>query len=125
MKVACDIRLVDNQRLAGTALAIALLLTACAAPPMKPSAVPVPSRPLLSSGTLHLPSGCEPTQGVVYRTTFTVQANGRVTEAASGSGEGCVQDALRDWVATFLYQADDAATPTAIDWMGVTGSRGG
>ena len=80
---------------------------------------------LLSSGPLVLPPDCEPADGVVYRTAFVVQPDGRVASAAPESGAGCVQEALRAWVSTFQYRPVAAATPAVVDWMGVTAARGG
>jgi hypothetical protein len=103
----------------------AVLLAACATTPREPpSGVPAVSPQLLSTGLLHLPDGCEAAHGAVYRTTFVVQPDGRVEDAASDSGDGCVQAALRAWVATFVYRADGIAAPVALDWMEVTASRG-
>jgi hypothetical protein len=103
----------------------AILLTACATDPHKSTSVaPAPAPQLLSTGTLQLPAGCEPAHGAVYRTSFVVQPDGRVNDAASDSGDGCVQAALRAWVATFVYRADGVAMPIALDWMEVTASRG-
>jgi hypothetical protein len=36
-----------------------------------------------------------------------------------------VQEALRQWVATFQYQPVTAPTAAVLDWMGVTAKREG
>lgn len=87
--------------------------------------VPEASLELLSSGPVVLPADCVPDRGLVYRTAFVVQRDGRVAGIASQSGSGCVQQALRDWVGTFEYRPVGEATPTVVDWMVVTATRGG
>jgi hypothetical protein len=112
-------------RLLAVATVGAIFLAACATTPRAPtSGAPAASPELLSTGPLQLPDGCAPAHGAVYRTTFVVQPDGRVDETSSESGDGCVQAALRAWVATFVYRADGIATPIALDWMEVTASRG-
>ena len=92
----------------------------------RPSAPPPPAPlQLLSAGPLELPANCDPADGKVYRTHFVVEIDGRVTDARSDSGEGCVQQALRSWVSSFRYAPLEAARPTAFDWREVTASRGG
>lgn len=54
-----------------------------------------------------------------------VQPDGRVLEATSESGDGCVQQALREWVSSFRYASVPDAMPMVIDWLEVTASRGG
>jgi hypothetical protein len=113
-------------RVFATAVAGAILFAACATAPQKPpSGAPAPAPQLLSTGTLQLPQGCEPTHGTIYRTSFVVQPDGRVEGATSQAGDGCVQAALRAWVATFVYRAGGGATPVALDWMEVTAPREG
>ena len=70
-----------------------------------------------------MPRGCEATPGAMYRTHFNVQPDGRVSDAASESGDGCVQQALRTWVTTFSYAPLRETTPVAFDWMIVTATR--
>jgi hypothetical protein len=79
---------------------------------------------LVSTGELDLPGDCAATPGAMYRTLFEVRPDGRVTAPRSepGNSEGCVQQALREWVATFTYAPLDATTPVAFDWMAVTAS---
>lgn len=104
-------------------VAAAATLAACQSPPTRaPSA---PELRLLDAGALALPGGCEPASGVVYRTSYQVQADGRVATAWSESGRGCVQDALRRWVETFRYAPLAGPVPAAIDWMAVSATRGG
>jgi hypothetical protein len=101
-----------------------LLLTACAGEPRR-AAPPEPTLQLENAGALELPGGCEPTRGTVYRTAFTVRADGTVTGPVAETGSGCVQDALRQWVTTFRYKPIAQDTQTVLDWLSVTASRGG
>ena len=105
------------------ALTAGLLLGGCASTRVAPH--PAPELQLLEAGTLQLPPGCEPGHGVVYRTAFVVQTDGRVEAVASESGSGCVQEAVSRWVATFQYRPVAAPTAAVLDWMGVTATRGG
>ena len=98
------------------------LVSGCVAPIPAP-APPVPELQLLGAAELAIPRGCEATAGAVYRTHFNVQPDGRVSDAASESGDGCVQRALRTWVTTFNYAPLHEATPVAFDWMLVTAAR--
>ena len=104
-------------------LAAALLLgSGCAGNRVAPEAPP-PDVQLLGAAELALPDDCAVAPGTVYRTLFEVQPDGRVSSPVSASGIGCVQQALRDWVATFSYAPSGTATPVAFDWMAVTASR--
>ena len=105
---------------------LVLGLGACAPTPPRTTAAPpeVPPR-LLSAAPLELPAGCEPGRAAVYRTHFVVEADGRVSEPRSETGDGCVEQALRDWVATFRYEPVTTRTPIAFDWIAVTAKRGG
>jgi hypothetical protein len=107
--------------LAGTLLAVA----GCA--PLTRERAPPPAAPLhlLGAEALELPKGCEPVQGRVYRTRYLVQPDGRVTDTASSSGDGCVEQALRAWVSSFRYGPVEAEMPVVIDWIAVTATRGG
>ncbi|MDH4311895.1 MAG: hypothetical protein OEW57_09695 [Gammaproteobacteria bacterium] len=98
------------------------LLSGCVAPALAP-APPAPELQLLGAAELTIPRGCEATSGAVYRTHFNVQRDGRVSDAASESADGCVQQALRTWVTTFNYAPLHEATPVAFDWMIVTAAR--
>jgi len=110
-------------RAAATALCTGLLLTACV---LMPSHAPVaPELQLVAAGELSLPGGCEPSPGSVYRVSYFVEPDGRVAGAASDSGAGCVQDALRYWVESFQYAPLAGPLPATIDWMAVTATRGG
>jgi hypothetical protein len=110
-------------RVSAVTLAAGLLLGGCVSP--RVASPPAPELHLLEAGTLQLPPGCEPAPGAVYRTAFVVQSDGRVDAVASESGSGCVQEALRQWVAAFRYRPVDAPTVAVLDWMGVMASRGG
>jgi hypothetical protein len=110
--------------LAGVAMVGTLILAGCVSPAAR-APKPVPALELLNTGTLQIPTGCEPAQGAVYRTSFVVQPGGRTATALSETGAGCVQDALRRWVSTFQYQPIRAPVSTVIDWMAVTAPRGG
>jgi len=114
--------------LTGAAMAGSWILVGCVSPETRaptPAPGPVPALELLNTGTLQIPTGCEPVQGTVYRTSYVVQPGGRTATAVSESGDGCVQDALRHWVSTFQYRAIGAPASTVIDWMAVTAPRGG
>jgi hypothetical protein len=110
---------------AGVALFGALLVAGCVSStaPVPLAQPPVPALQLLDTGPLEIPRGCEPATGAVYRTSFVVQPDGSVADAASESGDGCVQSTLRQWVSTFEYQPTSGPTPTVVDWMCVTASR--
>lgn len=110
-------------RVSAVMLAAGLLLSGCVSP--RVASPPAPELHLLEAGTLQIPPGCEPAPGAVYRTAFRVQTDGRVEAVASESGSGCVQEALRQWVATFSYRPVAAPTAVVLDWMGVMASRGG
>jgi hypothetical protein len=90
----------------------------------RPDVTSPPPVQLVSTGELDLPGDCAATPGAMYRTLFEVRPDGRVTAPRSepGNSEGCVQQALREWVATFTYAPLDATTPVAFDWMAVTAS---
>jgi hypothetical protein len=97
-------------------------LAACVGPGVAP-APPAPELHLLHAAELAMPRGCEATPGAMYRTHFQVQPDGHVSDAASESGDGCVQQALRTWVTTFGYAPLRETTPVAFDWMVVTATR--
>lgn len=99
------------------------LVSACVGPGVAP-APPAPELQLLGADELAMPRGCDATPGAVYRTHFNVQPDGRVSDAASESGDGCVQQALRTWVTTFSYAPLRETMPVAFDWMVVTAARG-
>jgi hypothetical protein len=105
-----------------TALLVAAALAACATP--TPSVLESPLE-LVDSSPLVLPADCSAGDGVVYRTAFVVQRDGRVADIAAQAGAGCVQQALEDWIETFQYRPVAEATPTVVDWMAVTAARGG
>jgi hypothetical protein len=110
----------------GVAVCGALLVAGCVSSPVQvaPAQPPAPTLQLLDTGPLEIPRGCEPARGAVYRTSFVVQPDGSVTDAASESGDGCVQSALQQWALTFEYQPASEPTATVVDWMCVTASRG-
>jgi hypothetical protein len=104
---------------------VLFVVAGCAPLPREPAAVPPPPLQLLGADPLELPDGCEPVAGRVYRTSYVVLPDGRVTDAAAGSGEGCVEVALRAWVGSFRYGPIDSRTSAVIDWIAVTARRGG
>ncbi len=120
------VAMVNVRRAAGSLLACVALLAGCASQPDQAQSLrpPVPELQLLDAGVLEIPRGCEPARGKVYRTSFTVQLDGRVAAAVSDSGSGCVQDALRRWVATFRYRPVAEPLPATLDWLDVTARRG-
>ena len=77
----------------------------------------------MATAELAIPHGCKVTPGAVYRTNFNVQRDGQVSDAVSEAGDGCVQQALRSWVATFTYAPLPKSTAVAFDWMIVTAAR--
>lgn len=111
------------RQIPAVALAASLLLAGCVS--SRVGSPPAPELQLLEAATLDIPPGCEPAGGAVYRTAFVVQPDGRVDAVAAASGEGCVQEALRQWVSTFRYRPVDEPTAAVLDWMGVTAARGG
>jgi hypothetical protein len=115
----------EGRRLCVPAVAAAagLLVAGCVSTQVAPP--PAPTLQLLEAGTLEVPPGCEPAPGAVYRPAYVVQTDGRVEAAAPEPGLGCVEEALRQWVATFRYRPVDEATEAVLDWMSVTAPRGG
>ncbi len=108
---------------AATAMSTGLLLAGCESLPTQAPAAP--ELQLESTAALSLPAGCEAAGGEVYRTRYVVGTDGRVSGVVSESGSGCVQDALRLWVESFLYAPVAGPIATTIDWMVVTATRGG
>ena len=119
------LRPVVSRPVATTLAACAIVIGGCASPPARQPDIPRPSPELVDVGQFVMPQGCEPKTGTMYRTTFTVEPDGRVTGAQSDSGDGCVQRALREWVVTFIYRPIGIAAPVAFDWIEVKASRGG
>ena len=118
-------QLTYTARVAGVSAAATLaLLAACSSTPRHVTP-PAPPLELLDAGPLVLPSDCEPARGKVYRTGYIVRADGSVAGTAAQSGSGCIEEALRQWVATFRYRPPGVAMETVIDWLAVTASRGG
>lgn len=109
--------------LIGVSASVCFAFAGCA-PLTHEARVPAPPLQLLSAGDLDLPADCEPAPGKVYRTNYVVHPDGRVTNAASNTGDGCVERALRAWVNSFRYGAVDAEMPVVIDWIAVTAARG-
>jgi hypothetical protein len=109
-------------RMAAVALVVAGVLAGCA---ITTPGAPVAPLELVSSGPVVLPANCVPGDGVVYRTSFVVQRDGRVADITAAPGAGCVQQALREWIATFQYRPVAEAIPAEVDWMAVTAVRGG
>lgn len=113
-------------RTASGVLAGVALLAGCASQTAQSPSMPPPvlELQLLDAGILEIPRGCEPAHGKVYRTRFTVRADGGVAAIVSDSGPGCVQDALRRWVATFRYRPVAEPLPATLDWLDVPARRG-
>jgi hypothetical protein len=108
----------------GVAFAGALLLAGCVTSTTAVVAPEsLPALELVATGPLQIPANCEPTGGAVYRTSYVVRTDGRVTDAAPESGGGCVQEALRQWVSSFEYRPPDEPTTAVIDWMAVQASN--
>src|SRR5215218_6055046 len=107
---------------AGVAITGVVVLAGCVSPPLRVPPVPLE---LVTSGELALPAECVSVHGAAYRVSYVVQQDGRVSDVASQSGSGCIQEALRAWVSTFMYRPVDRPTQTAIDWIEVRAARGG
>ena len=106
------------------ALAALVALGGCATVTRAPAPPPFPLE-LVDSAAFELPAGCEPAKGTVYRTGYVVQPDGRVTDTRTESGDGCVEHALRAWVASFRYRPVSSPLPVVIDWIAVTAARRG
>lgn len=109
------------------AFLVLALVAGCALQPAAgpgPGAVP-PALELLELGDLQVPAGCEPAEARVYRTSFVVRADGRVSGVTPESGAGCVENALAKWVSTYRYAPVPQDVPAVVDWMAVTARRGG
>jgi hypothetical protein len=104
------------------ALLCVALVTGCVTTVRAPAPTASPLQ-LLGTAELAIPHDCEVTPGAMYRTNFNVQSDGRVSDAVSASGDGCVQQALRSWVATFSYAPLPESTAVAFDWMMVSAAR--
>lgn len=118
----CSVRPI-RAGLVGVYIVAVSLLVGCA-PTSSTRSTPPPPPQLLSSAELEIPGDCARPPGAIFRTGFVVQPDGRVLEAVSESGDGCVQQALREWVSSFRYTAVSNAIPMVIDWMEVTATRG-
>jgi len=104
----------------------AILASGCASIPDHgtPPDVPPPPLQLIAAGTLELPRTCELRDGVVYRTDFVVQSDGRVADIRPEPAPACLQTALTAWVNSFQYSPPGETVPTVIDWMAVSAKRG-
>jgi hypothetical protein len=88
-----------------------------------PAGIPPPPLQLVSAGDLELPRSCEVHDGVVYRTNFVVQSDGRVADIRPDPAPACLRAALTDWLRGVRYAPPGEAVPTAIDWMSVSARR--
>jgi hypothetical protein len=115
--------LVRNIR--GVALvAAAAVMAGCATQGHPPAAsIPTPTLQLLSSDPLQLPKDCDVRGGVVYRTSYVVQADGHVADVQAEPAPVCLQSALTGWVGSLKYAPPGEPVPTVLDWMVVTGRR--
>ena len=109
---------------AGIAVA-AILVAGCASlpGPRAPAEVPPPPLQLVAAGSLELPSDCDVPDGVVYRTNFVVQGDGRVADIRPEPAPACLRTAMAGWLGSVRYAPPGMAVPTAIDWMGVSARR--
>jgi hypothetical protein len=87
--------------------------------------IPPPPLQLVSAGDLKLPGDCVVRDGVVYRTNFVVQGDGRVVDIRPDPAPACVRAALAAWLEGVTYAPPGEAVPTAIDWMAVSARRVG
>lgn len=101
----------------------AVMLASAGCVVTRPVTTSPPPVQLVEAAAFNLPDDCVAAPGAVYRTLFEVQPDGRVSAPRSESGDGCVQQALREWVATFSYAPLPAPAAVAFDWMAVTASR--
>ena len=85
--------------------------------------IPPPPLQLVSAGNLELPRDCVVRDGVVYRTDFVVERDGRVADIRPSPAPACLQQALAAWLGTVQYVPPGDAVTTAIDWMGVSARR--
>lgn len=104
-------------------LAAAAIIAGCATQAPQPVSVPPPPLQLLSSAKLQIPDDCAFHGGTMYRTSYVVQGNGRVTDVQPPRAPSCLQAALTQWVDSFVYAPPGVPVPTLIDWMGVPGRR--
>lgn len=85
--------------------------------------IPPPPLQLVSAGDLELPGDCAVRDGVVYRTNFVVQSDGRVADIRPDPAPACLRAALTEWLNGVRYAPPGEAIPTAIDWMSVSARR--
>jgi hypothetical protein len=90
-----------------------------------PVGIPPPPLQIVSAGDLKLPSDCVVRDGIVYRTNFVVQGDGRVADIRPDPAPACVRAALAAWLEGVTYAPPGEAVPTAIDWMAVSARRVG
>ena len=109
-------------RNAPSIFAACALAAGCATQPPAAS-IPPPPLQLLSLGNLELPAGCDYRPGVMYRTSYVVQRDGRVSDVQPPAEAPCLQAAFTRWVDSFRYAAPGEPVATVIDWMGVPGRR--
>lgn len=102
------------------------LAAGCAWLPAQDIQADVASPPLrlVSAGSLELPPGCQVHDGVVYRTHFVVQGDGRVADIRPEPAPACVRAGLAEWLSGFQYSPPGEAVSTTIDWMHVSARRG-
>ena len=98
------------------------LLSGCATQ-APPAHLPPPPLQLLSSGRLEIADDCTVRSGVMYRTSYVVQGDGRVADVQPPHAPACLRSALTQWVDTFQYAPPGEPVATVVDWMGVSGSR--
>ena len=103
----------------------AIVVAGCVSVPDQgmPVGVPAPPVRLIAAGDLKLPGGCEFLDGVLYRSEFVVQGDGRVVDIRPGPAPACLQAALADWLGSFQYAPPGEAVATTFDWMAVTARR--
>jgi hypothetical protein len=88
-----------------------------------PADIPPPPLQLVSAGDLTLPSDCDVRDGVVYRTSFVVQDDGRVADIRADPAPACFLAAITEWLDGVRYAPPGEAIATAIDWMSVSARR--
>ena len=109
----------------GVALVVAAAsMAGCATQGHPPAAsIPPPPLQLLSADPLQLPQDCDVRSGVMYRTSYVVQADGHVADVQAEPAPACLQAALTGWVGSLKYAPPGEPVPTVMDWMVVTARR--
>jgi hypothetical protein len=96
------------------------LLSGCHTAPVRP--IP-PAPQLLAAAPLQLPNDCAASGSFVVQ--FAVHENGATGNIQPPAAPACLQAALTSWVASFRYVPQPDETSMSIEWLMVTGKKGG